>query len=206
MPKLNLTIECELALLEKYQLSPNEIFTIRILLLAKEDYNPEYIYRFLAIPEEMRGSLRDTLVSLQNKGVILKSYKIPEKGATFNPDNVEFSVNFMKNFYKSSMDMGKELFDLYPMFTDIKGVTYPLRNIAKKFDSIEDFFRFYAKSIKHSPEEHAHIIDGLNWAINNTNFINFGICEFVISQKWKEIDALRNGDYGTTNFSAITSL
>ena len=54
MDKLSLTIDNELAILEKYQISPNELFTIRILLLAKEEYNPEYVFRFLAIPEVIR--------------------------------------------------------------------------------------------------------------------------------------------------------
>lgn len=107
MDKLSLTIDNELAILEKYQISPNELFTIRILLFAKEEYNPEYVFRFLAIPEEMRGPLRDTLVSLQNKGVILKSYKIPNKGEQFHPEKVDFAVNFLKTFYRASFEMGK---------------------------------------------------------------------------------------------------
>lgn len=206
MDKLSLTIDNELAILEKYQISPNELFTIRILLLAKEEYNPEYVFRFLAIPEEMRGDLRSTLISLQNKGIILKSYKIPNKGEQFYPEQVDFAVNFLKTFYRASFDMGKELFEAYPAFTNINGVTYGLRNIARKFDSLEDFFRFYGKSIRHNPAEHEHILECLNWALENTNFINFGICEFVISQKWKDIEILMSGDYDGVNFSAIRSL
>ena len=32
--------------------------------------------------------LRKLLQSLQNKGIILKSYKIPNKGEQFDPENV----------------------------------------------------------------------------------------------------------------------
>lgn len=85
-------------------------------------------------------------------------------------------------------------------------MTYGLRNIAKKFDSLEDFFRFYGKSIRHNPAEHEHVLECLNWALENTSFINFGICEFVISQKWKDIELLMSGDYDGVNFSAIRSL
>ena len=84
--KANLNIEEELNIMEKYKLSPNELFTIRVLLLAKEEYNEEYLFRFLSIPEPMRGDLRSTLVSLQDKGIILKSYKIPNKGEQFYPE------------------------------------------------------------------------------------------------------------------------
>lgn len=204
--KANLNIDEELNILEKYQLSPNELFTIRILLLAREEYNEEYLFRFLSIPEPMRGDLRSTLVSLQDKGVILKSYKIPNKGEQFYPEEVDFNKAFLKNFFRASYEMGSELFEEYPAFTNIGGVTYGLRNIAKKFDSLEDFFRFYGKAIRHNPETHAHIMELLKWAKENTNFINFGITEFVISNKWNDIEILKDGKVSNVNFDAIRSL
>lgn len=204
--KANLNIDEELNIMEKYQLSPNELFTIRILLLAKEEYNEEYLFRFLSIPEPMRGDLRSTLVSLQEKGVVLKSYKIPNKGDQFYPEEVEFNKAFLKNFFRASYEMGSELFEEYPAFTNISGVTYGLRNIAKKFDSLEDFFRFYGKTIRHNPETHNKIMNLLKWAKENTNFINFGITEFVISNKWNDIEILKDGKVSNVNFDAIRSL
>lgn len=204
--KANLNIDEELNIMEKYQLSPNEIFVIRVLLLATEEETEEYLFRFLSIPESMRGDLRSILVSLQDKGVILKSYKIPNKGEQFYPEEIGFNKAFLKNFYKASYELGIELFEEYPAFTNINGVTYGLRNIAKKFDSLEDFFRFYGKTIKYNPETHTHIMELLKWAKDNTNFINFGITEFVISNKWNDIEILKDGKVSNVNFDAIRSL
>lgn len=195
-----------MAILEKYALTPNELFAIRTLLLAKEEYAEDYVYRFLSMPESMRGDLRAILISLQEKGVILKSYKIPNKGERFYPEEVAFNQNFLKDIFRASFELGQELFETYPAFTNINGVTFSLRNVAKKFDSLEDFYRFYGKTIRHNPETHKKIIEGLKWAMENTNYVNFGICEFVISHKWEEIELLKSGNFSNVNFDAIRSL
>lgn len=203
MKKLNLNIDEEIAILEKYQLSPNELFVIRILLLETEEYDENYLHRFLSIKVV---DLRSILLSLQEKGIILKSYKIPNKGERFYPEDVAFSQNFLKSLYKSSFELGQELFETYPAFTNINGVTFSLRNVAKKYNSLEDFFRNYGKSINHNPETHKRVINNIKWALDNTSYLNFGICEFVISRKWEEIELLKNGDFSNVNFDAIRSL
>ena len=71
---------------------------LEFYFLRKKNITLNMFFRFLAIPEEMRGDLRSTLVSLQNKGIILKSYKIPNKGEQFHPEKVDFAVNFLKTF------------------------------------------------------------------------------------------------------------
>ena len=203
---LNIAIEEELGIIEKYKITPNELFIIRLLLLAKEEYTENYLFRFLSLPTEVRGDVREILISLQNKGIILKTYNIPNKGQKFIPEEVSFNQNFIKNIYRASFDMGKELFEIYPAFTNINGVSYSLRNIAKKFNSLEDFYRFYGKSIKYKEETHKEIIELLKWAIDNTNFINFGICEFVISNKWNDIKLLKDGKIDNINFNTTTLL
>ena len=72
----------QLNLLEKYYLTPTELFTIQTILLSK-DGDSEYIFRFAGILTKCGSSLRDVLISLQNKGIIIKSYKIPNKGEAF---------------------------------------------------------------------------------------------------------------------------
>lgn len=175
MEKLNLNLDSELGIMEKYNISSNEWLFIKLLFLAKEEYFPDYMYRFLSLPLEIRGDLIELLQNLQNKGIVLKSYKIPKKGERFYPENVEFNKAFINTYFRASFVMGEELWNLYPMETVINGVSYSLKNIAKKYNSIEDFFAFYGKSIKYNPDKHKEVIDLLSWAINNTNFINFGI-------------------------------
>lgn len=206
MEKLSLTIENELAIIEKYLITPQEWFVIRLLFLASEDSFPEFMRRFLTLPIEARGDVRTTLVNLQEKGIILKSYKIPKSGQPFYPEEVPFNKAFINTYFRCSFEMGEELWREYPDNIIINDRLYSLKNIAKKYNSPEDFFAAYGKIIKNKPEKHQQIIELLKWAKEHTNFINFNICEFIISQKWEEIERLRDGDYGGINLHNIQSL
>jgi hypothetical protein len=192
--------------MEKYGLTPTELFVVKVLYLYKENYPEAYIVRYLNIPDNKK-TFRDTLVSLQNKGVILKSYKIPNAGDEFQPDEVEFNKNFDKTFCRSAFDMGKDLFDHYPMFGTINGNTVSLRGVSKKFDSLEDFFRFYGKEIKWDPDLHQEILDLIDWEQNNNvGYICFSLATFVIEHKWEELKALKEGKIANINFNAIKQL
>ncbi len=171
-------------------------------MLAQEE-DDSYLYRYLLLPEDVRGDFRTSLIRLQNKGILNKSYYIPPKGERFEPMDVEFNKTFVKGFLKASFEMGKELFETYPMFGNINGCTVPLRGISKKFDSLEDFYRAYGKAIKWNPETHSKIIDTLQWAKDNTQFIQFSLASFVVDHRWEELEALRNGEIANINFNAI---
>lgn len=199
------TIEQDMGILNKYNLNPNELFVIRILLLAIEE-DESYLHKYLSIPEEARGSLRDVLISLQNKGIIKKNYKIPKAGELFEPADIEFNLNFTKFFHRESFSMGEELFLEYPMFGNINGNVVPLRGVSKKFDSLEDLYRMYGKTINWNPETHTKIIELLKWAKENTNFIQFTLASFVIDRRWDELKALRDGDLANVNFNAVKML
>lgn len=196
MKKLNINIDEELALIEKYQISPNELFLIRILILANEELTQEYVWRFLAVPEEMRGNVRNTLISLQNKGIIKKSYKIPNTGERFSPEDVEFNQNFLKTLYKSSYDMGEELFDVYPKMVYINGVLTPIRNVANRYGSLENFFKEYGKIIKYDAQTHRRIMELVEWAKNDptgSNYLCMSLANFVAEKKWEDLEELRDG-------------
>ena len=93
------------------------------------------------------------------------------------------------------------------MFTNIEGKVVGLRGISKKFDSLEDFYRFYGKAIKWDPKIHQRIIDLLNWEQNNNiGYINFSIASFVIEHKWEELEALKDGKIVNTNFETLETL
>lgn len=192
----------DMGILNKYHLSPTELFVIRVILLAAEE-DSSYLYRYLTIPEEDRGDFRETLVSLQNKGIIVKSYKIPAKGESFNPVEVQFNKVFIKAFHKESFECGQELFNAYPQFGNINGAVVPLRGVSKKFDSLEDCFRAYGKAINWNPEAHAKVIELVNWAKENTQFIQCTLATFVIDRKWLDLEALKNGDIVNVNFNAV---
>lgn len=196
------TLNEELNILEKYKLTPTELMAVRTILLA-QDNEAEYLFRFNNILTSMDIKFRTILHSLQKKGILLKSYKIPEEGSKFCLGDVEINKVFMKAFYKASFDMGQELFETYPMFGDVNGTIIPLRGVAKKFDSLEDFYRFYGKSIKWNPETHNKIIELIKWAKDNTTFLNCSISSFCINQLWNELEALKDGNLVNINFDSV---
>lgn len=201
-----MSIDEQLNILEKYGLSPIELFIINLIFLTQEGYEEPYLLRYLKIPEN-KENFRPTLLKLQDKGIILKSYKIPEKGSKFDPLEIPLNQNFFKTFWKSSFELGKELFETYPMFTNINGYTVSLRSIAKKFNSLEDFYRFYGKSISWNLDKHKEIIDLINWEQqNNIGFLRMSLSSFVIEQKWNELKALKDGDVANINFDTLVQI
>lgn len=197
-----MSIDVEMSILEKYKLSPNELFTIRVMLLTQEE-DSEYLYKFLTIPESYRGDFRTTLISLQEKGIILKSCKIPNKGERFDPYEIEFNKIFTKGFHKCSFDLGKELFEAYPQFATINGAYVSLRGVSKKFDSLEDFFRAYGKAISWNPETHKEILELIKWGAEK-GIINYSLSSFLIDRRWEDLRTLRDG--GEINYDTLTVL
>ena len=198
-----LNLEQQLIFCEKYSINPSELLLLETLLLAQEGEEPEIVNKYFSSRMCARGNTRELLKGLQDAGVVLKSYKIPEKGQTFNPLDVPINKNLVKDFYKCSFDMGKELWDTYPQFGLVNNQTVGIRAISKKFNSPEDAFRYYGKSISWKPDLHDHIIELVEWGKEN-NLINCTLCNFMIDRKWEELEALRNGENGSNiNYNSI---
>lgn len=194
-----LTLDNELCLLEKYKLTPTELFTVKVILLAKEENEYEPLQRFAKV---LDGGLRLELERLKLKGIILASYKLPPSGTSFIPEDVEFNKNFLKQFFRASFEMGEELFEVYPQFLVINGISYNARRVSKKFDSLEDAFRNYAKNIKNDPIIHKNIIELIKWGIeNNYNFTTLD--DFICDRSWIALQAFKNGDGININTEAI---
>lgn len=200
----HLRIDEELIILTKYKLTPNEFYLVKALILY-DDF-PKYLTEYLQVCIITNINIRDLLVSLQSKEIILKTYKIPEPGNPFKPEDVQLNKLFLKNYYKASFELGKELFEVYPQFANINGITVPLRSVSKKFDSMEDFFKFYAKSIKYNVDLHNKIIELTKWAADNTNIINTTLVNYVVDQRWNDIEALKDGTQGNINFNTVRVL
>lgn len=196
----------DLNILRKYNLSPNELFIIRLFLIYQDEDDDSLLRQYLSIPEYDRGSLYDILVSLQKKRIILKDCKIPKPGEEFDPLDIEFNKTFVKGFYKASFDLGNELREAYPMFGNINGNPTPLRGVTKKFNSLEDCYRAYGKAINWNPEKHKEIVELVNWAKNYTNFIQFSLASFVVDRHWETLQALKDGEISNINFDTIKDL
>ena len=78
--------------------------------------------------------------------------------------------------------MGQELMDEYPTYIYISGQKAPLKDVSKRFCSLDDFFFFYSTQIGHNPEKHKEILDLVRWGKEN-NQISFNILSFVISHQ-----------------------
>ena len=199
-------IDEQLVLMEKYKITSDELLFLTVLLLlqdGEDDYT--FISHYLSLPIDCRNGIRETLISLQNKEVITKAYKIPEKGQKFIPEDVTINKNFVKNFYRCSFDMGKELFEIYPMFGLINGEPVGIRSVSKKFDSLEDFYRYYGKTIGWKPEKHEYIMELVEWA-KEKNLLVTTLANFVIDHKWEELEALRSGEIANIDFNAVKQL
>lgn len=197
----NLELKQQLAFCEKHGIAPNELLLFQVILLMQEGDYPEIVSDYFQLRTCSRGSTREMLVKLQDCGIINKSFKIPETGS-IDPHIIPLNKNIVKDYYKCSFELGKELFDAYPQFTTINGNVTSIRSISKKYDSLEDFYRAYGKIIHWSPEKHAEIIELVEWGKEN-NVINCTLANFIIDQKWLALEAMRNGDLGTVNLDAV---
>lgn len=187
--------------MKDYKLNPTELFTVKVILLA-QDGEYEYLQHYVECFEN-KNYLRLTLESLQEKGIIVKSYKIPKPGTQFIPEDVQFNQNFLKRYYRSAFEMGEELFYTYPQSTVVGGIIYNLRSVSKKFDSLEQAFQKYAKIIKNSPEIHQQIIDDIRWGIEN-NYAGFTTLDrMIIDRGWENLHAIRTGDGINVNTEAV---
>lgn len=185
----------------KYKIDDNQLTLLEILLIAQNEEDNELVKMYFTSTKDIRLHL----IYLQNIGIILKTYKIPNKGEKLDIYDIPINKNFIKDFYKSSFEMGKELFETYPQFGLINGSSVGIRSVSRKFNSLEDFYRFYGKTIRNKPEMHQHIIDLINWA-KEQNVIVCSLCNFVIDHKWEELEALRNGEIANIDFNAVKQL
>lgn len=204
MKNLTLNLEEEVAILNKYRITPNELMLVKTLLLLQDEENEDLFKTYIELLHECGIKLRDGLLSLQENGIILKSYKVPKEGESFDPYSIPFNKSFIKTLYKCSFELGKELFMEYPQFGSVQGNVVGLRSISKKFDSLEDAYFKYGRSIGWSPERHNHIIELVKWAREH-NIINYTLASFIVDHRWLELEALRDGE-GNINYESIKML
>lgn len=202
MKYLTLTISEELCLLSKYGLNSNELLVLRVLLLLQDDQQEELFQQLLKTLKEIGLQLRELLISLQEKGLILKTFKIPEKGSTFDPFSIPINKLAIKNLYKSSFEMGKELFESYPQWTTINKNLVSLRGVSRHFDSLEDCYCKYGKAIGWNWERHQKILELVQWGKEH-NILSKSLGAFVVDNGWHDLESLKNGEGLNINFDSI---
>lgn len=199
MKYAELSIEREIDFMIKYNLTPDELYLIRLIFYAQDGHD-EYLSEYFS-ENELTKPLREVLLSLQNKGIINKTYIVPEKGQVFNANDVDFNKNVIKSFLQHSSELGMDLFMNYPPYTIINGKTFSLRNISKLYKSLDEFSFAYGKNINFSPEKHQEVLKLLEYGKEN-NLIHSGICDFI-SFGWLNLKELKDNNMGTFNTNEL---
>lgn len=205
MKTLTLNLEDEISLLSKYGITPNELMFIRTLLILQDEEDEDLFSRYLQTLVDGGFKIRDVILCLQEKEVILKSYKVPKEGEEFDPYSIPLNKNFVKALYKCSFEMGKELFEEYPQFGSVQGSVVGLRSISRKFDSLENAYFRYGKSIGWDPGRHNRIIELVKWAKEH-NIINYTLASFIVDQRWLELESLRSGNIANIDYDSVRVL
>lgn len=172
-------------------LTPSELFILRLLFLA-QDGDTSLINNYISNADNGKEVFKVVLKSLQNKGIILASFKMPKEGEILKYTDIPINKNFVKKFIKESNQIGKEFFDAYPPFIYINGKMASIKNITKAgLFSIDEFCFFYGRQLKLSSVKHERVMEALEYGKEH-NLINYSILEFIASQKWNEIEYIRS--------------
>lgn len=174
MGERELSLKEEISLYASSNLTPTELFVLRLLYLAK-DGDSEYLIDYLSSVSNGKDLFRAVLESLVDKKVISSKFNVPKEGESLNFRTIPYNKNFIKKFLKESHESGKEFFDNYPPFINIRGKMCSIKNITKAgLFSVDDFCVYYNKAIKASKTAHEDIMELLEFGKEN-NLINYSI-------------------------------
>ncbi len=196
MEKLALSLDTEMEIMCKWEMTAEEWLFVRALFVAKYEQDTRPLTRYFNDCVKT-GIPRETIKSLQKKKVLSKSFKVAA-GVTLGVDDLEFEESFDKKYFKISGEGGAEMFNAYPEYINLSnGKLVGIKNITKQgFRTLEDFFFVYSKAIKHSKQKHDLVMKSLEFAKEH-NLINYLITEYVITQKWEShIKMMESGEIG----------
>ena len=147
--------------MQENKIDANEFMFMRALLIRQEDGDNSLFGEFCEVLYLSNIKLSTIIKSLQDKGIINKSYIIPSNPEEFKEsiDEIPLNKNKVKKLYKCSFELGKELFEAYPQFGNINGNIVPLRTVARHYNSLEDAYFKYGKAIRFNPDIHKEIIE-----------------------------------------------
>jgi hypothetical protein len=199
--KPDFSLERELDIMTKFSLDANHWFVLRSLFIAKDTGKTDYLFSYFTNCSKT-GAPREILLNLKEKKILSKNYKIPEKGEPLNLDDLTFEPSFEKAYFKKSYECGKEIFEAYPHYLVMdNGKMLPARNLTSKivFKTLDDFYIFYAKTIKYDAALHEKILNSLEFAKEN-DLIKSSLVEYCVSQKWLDhIESMEKNKLGEFN-------
>jgi len=193
--------------MQENKIDANEFMFMRALLIRQEDGDNSLFGEFCEVLYLSNIKLSTIIKSLQDKGIINKSYIIPSNPEEFKEsiDEIPLNKNKVKKLYKCSFELGKELFEAYPQFGNINGNIVPLRTVARHYNSLEDAYFKYGKAIRFNPDIHKEIIELVKWA-NDNNILSCSLSSFIINHGWIDLQSLKDGKSANINYDAIRML
>ena len=189
MAHVTLDLDKELDFFSKWKVTPTELFFVQMILLCQEGSDEtELPKRFFTLCRQQGWPIPQMIEGLKAKGIILKSYTIPDQWEV-DLLNIPLSKNFTKEVFKNSQDMYKELVEHYPSTIWVNGVANEAIRFKSsyKFASVDDLAIFYGKSIRWNPTTHSDIIDLIDRGKESGyNFCN--ITDFIAGKQWEALE------------------
>lgn len=199
-----LTFNEELEVMKKYSLSYELLCIVKLLFLLQENEDNYELCHTYFNQCRKYGLKKEELLMLQDCKVITKDSYIPEKGEEIILDEIEFRDGFVKNFYKSSHQLGKELWEEFPFYIVTNKMNYPIKNFSKRFRDLPELFNFYGKSISYNQEYHNKVIASLKYA-KEYDLISCNIVDYLIGNQWEQHIRMMDGIDPTTSITFNTT-
>ena len=220
MNNLDFSLQRRIEFITAYNITPTEFDVLLAIFMAQDhdsEDSGEYKTEFNAPiqtphPEFLIGlakvlgsnGIRESCLKLQEKGLIIKSCKLPLPGdnsVQLTPNDILFNKTMMKSYIKHSGDMFWELFHHYPSHIIVNNISQSARSLGGHggFTSLDEAAFYYGKCIKFDPALHNKIIELVDKA-QDLGLLNMGLLKFMQGQEWINLtDAITNSQIGNVN-------
>lgn len=197
----------KMTFLRECNITPNEYeVLIGVIMAQDEEEQNESIYRTeLSVPSHIpnteylrfiqgligKKDVRLCLLSLQEKGIILKSCKIPDpndNNTGLRPNDILFNKNILKKYIRHSGEMFWELWNAYPQSGIINNREISLRNTFGQggWSNLDEAASCYGQTIKYDAITHQEILELIEKA-KDSDLINMGIIKFIRGEEWRNL-------------------
>lgn len=190
----DISLDEDLEIMSRYKINANEFMLVKLLLLSQDHPdNDKYLDLYLKECHADGTLSREFINLLVDRRIIVKTSPVVKKTSGIFPEDFHFNEVFIKNFFKFSDQMGKEIWDLYPDYIIGSCRNFPAKNFSKRFKDLKELFLYYAKQIKNDPKKHEQVVESLKFAIKH-ELITSSIIDYLLSHQWDYHIKVMNGE------------
>lgn len=205
------SINNKIEFMQSCNITPNQYEIIIGVLMAQDEdvywltekYKTEQCFpshvpnvKYLITLQNLIGKieLREELIKLQEKGIILKTCKLPtpDGGEGIRPNDIKFNKNILSRYLKHSGELFWELFNTYPSQILVNNRYQSARNLAGAgggWSNLDEAASFYGQRIKYNIKTHNHIIKLINEA-KDKDLISMGLMKFLRGEEWRTLEEM----------------